>query len=974
MREAYRYLMEAYALEGYFALAMQTYDKCREMLARELDIEPSSETINLANSIQSDSLLKPRITREHSHSSLVEPQPSVLTHLPYIGRTAEQQQLINTYYSMTQGQPAVVTVIGEAGIGKTRTVETFLTWVKLQHLAPDIIRGRAFDMGGRLSYQPIIDGLRVRIDEENAPDDLIDDVWLAELSRLLPELRERYADLPPPMTGDPDFIRTRLFEAVAVLTQALAKKNPLVLSLDDIQWADSGTLDLLHYLVNRWVALEIPILLILTIRKEALVSSIALVDWVASLSHDIAVTRIELSMLTAEALHNLVTILNEVTPNSENETSLEEFAHWLYQETRGLPFHLSELLRMLIEQNILLGDQDQIDIVAAFEHIKSIDHFPLPPTMRDIVLNRLDRLSETGRALLIALSVIGHHCRYETLCQISGIETLAGLAGLEELLESRLIHELKTKQLYTFVHDNIREIVYTEAGETRRRIYHQQALVHLADENTSSAEMAFHAYAAQQYDAAFRYSLQAGDEISAIYSLKDAVNHYQAAMALLRDVETTPEERCQLCSNYGRTLELLNDFGKAIEIYQAMQKFAEEIDDSALEMTALIGEGTIRNLLTSFTDVGLAESLGERALSLATKLNDEASKAKIQWHLMNVYRRTERIDEALIAGQHALKLAEKHEQEEELAYILHDLVSLYYTDNDWVTSASMSERVIPLWRTLNNTPMYIETVNNYALLQASIGNNREALQLAREALALGRDIGNQWGQTFSLYVITIVHLQKMEISVALKIAQEALAISYDSDSKGGQVTLSFFIGQLYLSVGAFDKAEQMTEQALQLAKENVRLFMNTLGALALIKMGKGEVEKANQLLKNIVYNPERPDRLQFTIPEKAMGYYALFNQDFATALTLSQNVLATIDSLGITIFAPDFYYLKAKAHIGLGDFEEATSTLHQGLELLRSHNQRWYFPQIASLLASVDEQMGNHDSAALNSSRSTIHY
>src|SRR5438876_8531070 len=106
-------------------------------------------------------------------------------------------------------------------------------------------------MGGRLPYQPLVEALRERLEEENAPEDLLDDLWLAELARLLPELRVRYPDLPAP-TEDELTARGQLFEAVARLLDALAQRAPLVLLVNDLQWADGASLDLLRYLGASW--------------------------------------------------------------------------------------------------------------------------------------------------------------------------------------------------------------------------------------------------------------------------------------------------------------------------------------------------------------------------------------------------------------------------------------------------------------------------------------------------------------------------------------------------------------------------------------------------------------------------------------------------------------------------------------------------------------------------------------------------
>jgi tetratricopeptide (TPR) repeat protein len=164
---------------------------------------------------------------------------------PLVGRAAAFSQLVAHYQQARQRQPQAVLLMGEAGIGKTRLASEFMTWARAQ--GAEVLSGQAFEMGGRLPYQPLVEAVRPRLEEENAPEDLLDDPWLAELSRLLPELRVRYPDLPAP-TQDELAAKLQLFEAVARLVDALARSALLVLLLDDLQWVDGASLDLLRYL------------------------------------------------------------------------------------------------------------------------------------------------------------------------------------------------------------------------------------------------------------------------------------------------------------------------------------------------------------------------------------------------------------------------------------------------------------------------------------------------------------------------------------------------------------------------------------------------------------------------------------------------------------------------------------------------------------------------------------------------------
>src|SRR5207302_5103388 len=176
-------------------------------------------------------------------------QPPSELMAPLVGRAAAFSQLVGRYQQARQGQPQVVLLVGEAGLGKTRLATEFVAWARAQ--GAEVLSGQTFELGGRLPYHPLVEAVRPRLEEENAPEDLLDDLWLAELSRILPELRVRYPDLPAP-TQDELAAKVRLFEAVARLVDVLAQRATLVLLVDDLHWLDGASLALLRFLGRAW--------------------------------------------------------------------------------------------------------------------------------------------------------------------------------------------------------------------------------------------------------------------------------------------------------------------------------------------------------------------------------------------------------------------------------------------------------------------------------------------------------------------------------------------------------------------------------------------------------------------------------------------------------------------------------------------------------------------------------------------------
>ena len=669
---AHRRLMELLSSVGESERALLAYEGFKNILNRELGMEPSLPLQELAASLREEVEQRASsgvtLARASEGTPATTSPPSGLE-VPLVGRQEEFGALVSEYQAASMGQTRAVAISGEAGIGKTRLAEEFLGWARAS--GADVLEGGTSE-GAGLPYGPLVEAIRPRIERERAPDDLLEDVWLSELSRLLPEIKERYPDLPSPLSVERETAKGALFEAIARLVEAMASSAPVALFLDDLHRGDSATLEVLEYAGKRWAEQGAPVLVLIAARTEEPEASSSLERWLLALGRRLPVRSLAPGTLAEEDVEVLLRglanagssskppdeALEEVGGSNGADPRLERLGEWLAAETEGQPFYLVETIKALLEEGMLLirnraDGETVVDVGPALRAERSALRGLLPKSVREVIHVRLSRLSPAGSELLGAGAVLERGFDFEMLVGVADLGEAEGLRGLDELIERHLLREegggrdeedeplLRPSPTYSFTHEKIRQVAYTEAGTARRRMLHRRAFELLEEGGASpAAQLARHALVAGLAEQAFRYSVAAGDQAVEVFAARDAIEHYQRARSLLTEVVQTggtqATERSildleHLYIRLGQAYEMTDEREKTRATYEALLAVGRELGEGRLEVLSLnllavfdyhqgdyqkamaLLEETIRTA----EDAGLEEALVETECNLA---------------------------------------------------------------------------------------------------------------------------------------------------------------------------------------------------------------------------------------------------------------------------------------------------------------------------------------------------------------------
>lgn len=906
--------------------ALQVFRECQRQLEEELGIEPDAETRALAEAIaqRSEKKLPPVFLPElpAEPSAVSRPQDQ----LPLIGRQRERSAMLLLVEALFRGQSGLLLLDGEAGVGKTRLVEELIRDAEWRGLRP--LLGSCDDVESSPPYEPLVEALSAGLSPLRAEQlaHLVSPVSLSVLAPLLPALATGSPGLgQAPLLAGPQH-DDRLKHAFSETIFAWARATPLIIVLEDLQWADDDTMALLTHLVQTLENVRTGhhgVLLFGTFRLAEARSRPSLWDSLQALDRSALATRLSIGPLDADQTAELMrTGLGYRKP-------APLFEGRLYGETEGNPLFVLETLRALQEKGQLVRDANGIWSTPFDETTTDYAEMAIPSAVEWVIQSRLEGLSPDLRRAIASATVLGREFDFALLSSISDLGPEKILQAVQQLKQRRFLDE--SPESFRFSHAKIRQVAYLELADDQRLDLHRRAASSLeAHERKRLESLAHHCIQGRIWDKAITYSVKAAEQAETLCANHAALAHCDRALQILEQHAPFSRERRGFLE-----FDLLER--RARLYWLTGQPEAQERDIKKLQRCAAalnVPERIARafNEMSYFLcnvldQYDTAEKAASVALDYSRKhqLTRQAARALETLGLTHQYRdqlaEAERSFEEALATWAALEPMSGH-----VARIRTELARVYWKQRRLDEAEVTCSETLELARELEDYLTLTQLYKMLAVFASKRTDYQTALQHDGTALSYARAAGTRQIEATILANQALTLRELGELGQAIRQMREALQLELKLASRRGVVMACYNLSVLLLEVGQLDEARQVLDMGLAKLRaidlQSAELLFPSCEVLWAMESGKPEA-----------------------------------------ALTIGEEALERARALDMTYHAAQLAMNLGRALRRLGRTAEALKHLEQALEIWHSIGEVAFTVLTRSFIADCQRQLGRLDLA-----------
>ena len=829
-------LMRVYLHQGEVSLAVRQYRQFENGLQKELGLTPSPETKALYQEILSQQ--QSPATRT-SPARLATRQANIL---PFVGRDSLIRELSALGDQAKEGNGRTVLIQGEGGIGKSRLLDEFAS--QLINGSPPwiVLQGACSPFDDLLLHGPFVEAL------QHGMGDAIEDI-LADSAVSVPDARGRF------------------FWRVLQAIRSLSQSSPLLFRIEDLQWANSSTLNLFGFLSMRLP--QLPVLLVGTVQHA---------EAIPALQRLITLGRrrgqLQLHSLAPLTLEAIVDLLHG---SGVNLISLESLAHWLHDKSSGNPFLLSEILAQLRTEGILQPEGNGWQLDAA-RWLRWKTKFTLPETTHDLISWRLAELSPDGRLLLDVLAVAAQPMHVLVLRDLPGLSIDSFSALVEDLAERGLVLELADGPILALPHHLLREALLHRLSPLRRRRIHGQLAEVMEmqaqeDRGTRLRQLAFHAVAGEDVPRARHYGMSLLADLPQEYTGAETVDFIHHLHDLLAPTASS-DEMVRLTRALGILHQSLGQLEAAAHWHgqnllwaqkagdivpqaeahlerselalmsidhhaaaQAAQEGLAIIAPSGLEnpspaMQSLIGRGYRllgASLAMEGRDLAAAESYLQKAVAVQRQMENEGDLCAVLFELGNVAAQRGELPRALHFYEEAAHVAEAGRNHYYLA-LAHNNYAYHSLLLGQIGAAQTSvAQGLKVAETYDLLAALLHLYSTRGEIYLALQQWREAEESFNNGLTLAEELGSLERQAGYRGGLALAARGRRDLGAANHLLEEALTLIADQGYWHLRTRLQLWLAETLFAQAQYEEAEKLLGEALEVAYSQQRTLLAEQG-------------------------------------------------------------------------------------------------------------------------------------------------
>ena len=645
----------------------------------------------------------------------------------FVGRQQEMGELKAALEDSLSGRGRMVTLVGEPGVGKTRTSQELATYATLR--SAQVLWGKCYEEQGVPPYWPWVQAIRSYVRDRD-PQELSTEMGAgaSDIAEIVSDVRERLPGLPAAPTLDPEQARFRLFDSISAFLKTASQRQPMVLVLDDLHWADKPSLLLLQFVARELAGSRL--LLMGTYRDMELSRQHPLAESLGELTRERMFQRVLLRGLSREDVARFIEVATGLVAQ-------EGLVNAVYTQTEGNPLFVTEVVRLLVQEGDLTADRTTG---------RESWTVRIPEGVREVIGRRLNRLSERCNETLTVASVLGREFHFDQLSRlVDDISEDRLLDVLDEALGARVIEEMpQSVGHYQFTHALMQETLTEELSLTRRVRLHSRIAIALEElygtnSDAHAPELAYHFVQSEAVlgsERLVKYSSLAGEGALANYAYEEALEYFQRALSA-KEGQTMDAASARLHFGLAKAQEATLERRLAFIVYENIIKafdFYVETDD--VESAIDVARYPLNNL--PMADVGRTD-LTSRALELVAPDSTDAGFL-LAMHGLGVFHEKRDYEGAQESFDKALAIAEETQDKALEMRTLANAVEVDLWNLRLQDLPNRGMKAIELARSLGDPQVEAQAAFETARAFAATGDLKQAMTISQDMISIAEKV------------------------------------------------------------------------------------------------------------------------------------------------------------------------------------------------------------------------------------------